>query len=511
MSQAASDEIGFRIEAERLRALVASVGLGVLVEDERRRVVLANEALCSMWLIPLAPAQLVGTDCSKTAHQLAPMVRDSDQFVARIEELLKRRAAVTGDEVALHDGRILERDYVPIAVDAVERGHLWVYRDVTQSRQHAQLERAAAVRDELRLAIDTIPGLVWTARADGHAEFFNQRWCDYTGLTLEEATGRGWEAVVFPEDLAGLREHFEAAVATGQAMETEGRLRRFDGVYRWFLFRAVRLPGAGDRPDKWYGQTIDIDDRKRSDEALQNAQAALAHVARVTTLGELAASIAHEINQPISAMVADATACLNWLSRQPPDLARARESLAAIVADGTRAGDVLTRIRALLARSTHTHERCNLAETIQGALTLVRSDLSRQRIALSSSVALDGFEIMGDRIELQQVLLNLLLNAAEAARDLPIERRRVMVRASVEQEDGESVAVVSVEDAGVGLAGKQIDRLFAPFYSTKPGGLGMGLSIIRSIIDRHGGRIWAEANPEHGATFHFTLPNRTSA
>ncbi len=153
---------------------------------------------------------------------------------------------------------------------------------------------------------------------------------------------------------------------------------------------------------------------------------------------------------------------------------------------------------------------CNLAETLQAALTLVRSDLARQRVALSTALALDGFEIMGDPIELQQVLLNLLLNAAEAARELPVERRRVMVRARVEQEGGESVALVSVEDTGVGFDEEQIDRLFAPFYTTKPGGLGMGLSIIRSIIDRHGGRIWAEANPEHGATFHFTLPRQTS-
>lgn len=505
MSQV-SDEIGFRVETERLRALVASVGLGVLVEDERRCVVLANEALCNLWLIPVPPAALVGTDCSKTAQQLAPMVRESDQFVARIDEILKQRKAVSGDEVALNDGRVFERDYVPISVDAVERGHLWVYRDVTESRKHARLEREAAVRDGLRLAIDTVPGLVWSARGDGHVEFFNQRWCDYTGLTLEEATGRGWEAAVLPEDAAGLRERIEATIATGQPMEAEARLRRFDGAYRWFMFRAVRLPAAGDRPDKWYGQIIDIDDRKRADEALQNAQAELSHVSRVTTLGELAASIAHEINQPISAMVADATACLNWLDRQPPDLAKARESVAAIVADGTRAGEILTRIRALLARSTHTHGRFNLAETIQAALTLVRSDLARQRVALSTSLSIEGIEITGDPIELQQVLLNLLLNAAEASRELPDERRRVMVRARVTQEDGASVAVVSVEDAGVGIDEKHLDRLFSPFYSTKPGGLGMGLSIIRSIIDRHGGRIWAAANPEHGATFHFVLP-----
>ncbi|NUP12365.1 MAG: PAS domain S-box protein [Polyangiaceae bacterium] len=509
MSQT-SDEIGFRVETERLRALVASIGLGVLVEDENRRVVLANEALCTLWLIPLAPSALVGTDCSKTAQQLAPMVRDSDRWVSRIDELLKDRKAVTGDEVVLNDGRVFERDYVPISVDSVERGHLWVYRDVTESRKHARLERAAAVRDGLRLAIDAIPGLVWSSRADGYVEFVNQRWCDYTGLTLEEATGQGWEAVVLPEDLAGLREHFQTAIATGQAMEAEARLRRFDGVYRWFLFRAVRSPGVGDQPDKWYGQIIDIDDRKRSAEALQNAQAELSHVSRVTTLGELAASIAHEINQPISAMVADATAALNWLDRQPPDLAKARESLAAIVADGTRGGDILTRIRALLARSTHTHGRFDLADTIQSALRLVRSDLARQRIALSTSVSLDGFEITGDPIELQQVLLNLLLNAAEASRDLSEQRRRVTVHARIAQEDGAAVAVVSVEDAGVGLDEKQIDRLFAPFYSTKPGGLGMGLSIIRSIIDRHGGRIWAAANPEHGATFHFVLPGQAA-
>lgn len=247
-------------------------------------------------------------------------------------------------------------------------------------------------------------------------------------------------------------------------------------------------------------------ERKRSEDALQRAQAELSHVTRVTTLGELAASIAHEINQPLSAMVADASACLNWLSGERPDLDKARESLQAIVNDGARAGDVLTRIRALLSRSTLAHRQCALRAVVEAAVGLVRAELERQKIVVETSFSGDEPDVMGDAVELQQVILNLVLNAAEATRDLEPERRLVLVRTSVEQREDRPWVLVSVEDSGVGIDESDLERRFTPFYTTKPGGLGMGLAIIRSIIDRHGGRLWAVSNRACGATFHFSLP-----
>src|SRR3989441_3735128 len=247
-------------------------------------------------------------------------------------------------------------------------------------------------------------------------------------------------------------------------------------------------------------------ERKQADEALQQAREELAHVTRVTTLGELAASIAHEINQPLAAIIADANACLHWLEADRPDLDSVREALTAIVKDGLRAGEVITRIRALLTRSSVAHRLCDLAGVIRDVLLLVGPELGRHGTALQTSLATALPPVMGDRVQLQQVLLNLLLNAAEAVRNVPPERRRLVVRSTLEQRDDGSWAVVAVEDAGVGFREEQAARLFEAFYTTKPGGLGMGLSISRSIMDGHRGRLWATANRGHGATFHFALP-----
>jgi len=247
-------------------------------------------------------------------------------------------------------------------------------------------------------------------------------------------------------------------------------------------------------------------ERKQAEEALHQAREELAHVTRVTTLGELAASIAHEVNQPLAAIIADANACLHWLEADRPDLDSVREALAAVVKDGDRAGEVITRIRALLSRSSVAHRPCDLAGVIRDVLLLVGPELGRHGTVLQTSLATDLPPVMGDRVQLQQVLLNLLLNAAEAVRNVPPERRRLVVRSTLERRDDGSWAVVAVEDAGVGFREEQAGRLFEAFYTTKPGGLGMGLSISRSIMDGHRGRLWATANPSHGATFHFALP-----
>jgi PAS domain S-box-containing protein len=257
------------------------------------------------------------------------------------------------------------------------------------------------------------------------------------------------------------------------------------------------------------GVSSDVTAAVRADQAeaaLNQARGELAHVTRVTTLGELAASIAHEINQPLAAIGADANACLHWLAADRPDLNSVREALTAIVKDGDRAGAVITRIRTLLARSSVAHEPCDFTGVIREVLPLVGPEIGRHGILLETSLARDLPQVMGDRIQLQQVLLNLLLNAAEAMREVPPVQRRMVVRATADPRDDGLWAIVAVEDAGVGFAEAEAPRLFEAFYTTKPGGLGMGLSISRSIIDSHGGRLWATANSEHGATFHLALP-----
>src|SRR5882672_8666358 len=235
-------------------------------------------------------------------------------------------------------------------------------------------------------------------------------------------------------------------------------------------------------------------ERTRAEEALIQAREELARVTRVTTLGELAASIAHEINQPLAAIGADANACLHWLAADRPDLDSIREALTAIVKDGLRAGEVITRIRALLTRSSVARGPCDLTGVIRDVLPLVGPEIGRHGIFLEMSLAPNLPQVTGDRIQLQQVLLNLLMNAVEAMRAVPPVRRRMVVRATADHRDDGPWAIVAVEDAGVGFSEAEAPRLFEAFYTTKPGGLGMGLSISRSIIDNHRGRLWATAN-----------------
>jgi signal transduction histidine kinase len=222
----------------------------------------------------------------------------------------------------------------------------------------------------------------------------------------------------------------------------------------------------------------------------------------VTSLGELTASIAHEINQPLGAIVANATAGINWLARSNPDLGRAHDTLVNIARDGERAADVLARIRALLTRSTVSMAPCDIRQVVEDVVSLMRGQLSRDQVVLQTKLDEALPRVVADVVQLQQVILNLVLNAAEASREVEVSRRRIVVHASA---DGQNV-VVAVEDSGVGFDGVDTARLFNTFFTTKSTGLGMGLSISRSIIERHGGRMWFEPNVVHGATFHFSLP-----
>src|SRR2546427_5527683 len=216
-------------------------------------------------------------------------------------------------------------------------------------------------------------------------------------------------------------------------------------------------------------------ERKRAEEALNQAREELARVTRVTAMGELAASIAHEINQPLAAIGADANACLHWLAADRPDLDSVREALTAIVKDGHRAGEVITRVRTLLARSSVAHEPCDLNGVIRDVLPLVGPEIERHGILLQTSLSPGLPQVAGDRIQLQQVLLNLILNAAEAMREVPPARRRMVVRATVDHRDDGPWAIVAVEDAGVGFGAAEAPRRVEPFYTSEPGGLGMGL------------------------------------
>ena len=268
-------------------------------------------------------------------------------------------------------------------------------------------------------------------------------------------------------------------------------------------------------------------ERKRAEEAVQKAQAELAHVTRVAALGELTASIAHEISQPLAAVVTNANASLRWLSRDSPNLAEACEAIRRVIRDGNRAGDVISRTRALFKKAGTTKERLDINEAIKEVLILAQSEVQRNRVSLETQLVDDLPPIMGDRTQVQQVMLNLLINAIEAMsgvgegpRELWLSSEKFVEVAGESEGTGADRALadaewthvlITVRDSGPGVDPKSLDRLFDAFYTTKPQGMGMGLAISRSIIEAHGGRLWAMANASRGAVFRFTLPIHTAA
>jgi PAS domain S-box-containing protein len=523
-----------------------------------------------------------------------------------------------------------------------------ICRDITERKRDIALQRQAgdALREskarlaeaeqELRVTLDTIPTLAWRSRADGFAEYLNKRWLDYTGISLPAALGWEWQAAIHPDDRRALVEAWLKMLASGKPGDIEARLRRFDGSYRWFLFRTEALRDRSGAIIGWYGTNFDIEDRKqaesalqrseaysaeaqklsktgsiawdpanddhfwseetyqimgfdrgikpsmnmiiqrvhpddrdhlkqevnrtaqgaqdydyeqrllmpdgqikhlhvrahrvkyesgkeevvgalmdvtaakRSQEALHAAQVALAHASRVATLGEISASIAHEVNQPLAAIVANGQACLRFLRREAPDLDDVRGAVEWIVKDGNRAGDVIRRVRGLLKKSTTDKTRLDVSSLINEVAALLQRELVAQLVTLQLEFAPAIPPIFADRIQLQQVIINLVMNGVEAMQATTGRPRALLIR--LYGNDAGQV-VVAIRDSGDGIPHENVGRVFDAFFSTKPGGLGIGLSICRSIIEEHGGRLWASNNSDGpGSTFEFALPTpRTGA
>ena len=546
--------------------------------------------------------------------------------------------------------------------------------DITEQHQaRAALEKAFTEikksEDQLRIIIDTIPTLAWCTLPDGSAEFINQRWLDYMGLSAEEARDWGWRVAIHDEDSTELVDTWRAAVATGEPFEAEARLRRADGEYRWFLFRAVPLRDELGNIIQWYGTNTDIEDRKqaeeirtaqgrqagvradvsaalskpahsgeflrgsaeaivrhlgaafariwtlnkeksmlelqasagrythldgphsripigklkigliaqekkpyltndvmndprvtdkawaqnegmvsfagyplvvqdrvvgvmamfarqrlsaatldtlasvadsiaqgierkRAEEELHKAQSELAHVTRVMTMGELAASIAHEVNQPLAAIVANGSACLRWLMGDSPDLGEARESAQRIIRDGKRASDVISRIRGLVRKTALEKTPLDINQAVREVINLTQSEAVGKGVALRTELASELPFVPGDRVQLQQVILNLVMNGIEAMNTVTDRPREMLIRSSHYESDK---VLVAVQDSGIGIDSQNLEKIFDTFYTTKSQGMGMGLAISRSIVENHGGRLWATANEGRGATFQFTL------
>jgi hypothetical protein len=507
--------------------------------------------------------------------------------------------------------------------------------DIDDAKRAEEAMRAS--ERNLALTINTIPVLAWSATADGHAEFFNEHYLDYVGLSAEEARGWGWTSAVHPDDLGALAATWQNILASGASGEAEARMRRRDGDYRWFLFRGSPLRDGNGQIVRWYGVNIDIQDRKRVEDALRRSEAFLLEIQRIShtggwrfdvaagivessaeiqrvyaplpseditrppfwfdrihaedrprveaefercllektdyqagyrivlpdgtiryqyatgrpildddgnlvefigasmdmtehwqatselhrasealrelqmtmsravqvaTVGELAASIAHEVNQPLSGIITNASTCVRMLDADPPNIDGARETARRTIRDGNRAADVIARLRALFSKREFTLEPLDLNDATREVIALYSNDLQRNRVILQSRLADDLPQVNGDRIQIQQVILNLLHNAADAMADVSDRPRDLVITT---EREGDRVQV-AVRDAGIGIDQEHVDTLFDPFYSTKSAGMGIGLSISRSIIERHHGRIWASPNDGPGATFAFTIP-----
>jgi PAS domain S-box-containing protein len=354
------------------------------------------------------------------------------------------------------------------------------------------------VSEELRQSFDTMPALAWRASAGGALEFSNKQWHDYTGISREDARGRSWMRSIHPDDVEKVVEKWRHLSEFRTSGEFEARMRRFDGEFRSFLTRITPMRDERGEVLKWHGTHTDIENLKRA----EHAQEALARVTRVTAMGELTVSIAHEINQPLMAIVTNAATCRRWLNEDQINIGEARLAAERVIRDGHRAGDIIASIRALAKKSPPKPAQLDLNELIAEVLSLTHNELARHAIITEAEFTTTD-SVLGDRIQLQQVMLNLIMNGIEAISAAGHEPRNLKIRS---QRGEPGFILVTIADTGIGLGAANSEQIFDVFYTTKQDGMGIGLSICRSIVEAHGGRLWASANVSVGTVFHLTLP-----
>ena len=380
--------------------------------------------------------------------------------------------------------------------DEVDRRVAQRTRELVEANQELQLQAAL---------LQHLPVSAWTLKPDGTPDFVNQVWLDFAGQTLDfvRSHPEAWMNAVHPEDRATASRAFWDGVRSGRSFTFETRsLRALDRTYRWHLQQAEVLRDAQGKVLKFVGTTTDIDDQKRAEEQLRQAQGDLARINRVTTMGELTASLAHEISQPISGTITNTDVCLRKLSHDRPDLDEVRTAVTRIGRDAKRAAEILGRIRSQFEKGSLDRQTLDVNEMFRETFALLRGEAERYNISVRMDLAADLPGISGDRVQLQQVAMNLIVNSIEAMKG--VERMREMVITS--HRDEKDQVLVSVSDSGIGLPPHLAEQIFDPFFTSKPHGTGMGLRISRSIIESHGGRLWAAGSLRHGATFHLTLP-----
>ena len=369
--------------------------------------------------------------------------------------------------------------------------------DIEDGKRSEEAVRKSEAR--LRLITETIPAIVVSRDADGKLDYVNQRLVDYTGKSVQEILDSGVD-LVHPEDRDNLLRVWRDSQESGESYELDYRMRRADGAYRWFRGRGSPLRGQDGRVLRWYAVIADIDDEQRAREVLLKSQARLARMSQIMAVAELSASIAHEINQPLAAVLANGHACRTWLSGDPPNLQRAQATVEKIIRDTNAAAEVVRRMRALFKQAPPVMVLSDINDTVAEVLKLMGNEIRDSGITVAADLAAGLPKIVIDRVQIQQTLINLTHNAIEAMDGVTDRPKNLLF---ISRRDGVDI-LIQVRDNGCGIANPT--SIFDPFFTTKENGMGIGLAICRSIVEVHGGRLWTTANEGAGTTFSFTLP-----
>ena len=494
------EEMAHRYTQESHRLMVEAASDAIVSMDQSGAIVFANPATARVF--GHDPKELIG----KSLTVLMP------EFMRELHTNGFQRYLATGQRHINWQGTELTAlrkngEEFPVEVsfgELTRDGHkifTGFIRDIS-ARKRAEKKLRASERT-LRELTETIPQMLWSAEADGAVDYCNQRVLDYTRLSADQVRGAGWMKTVHQDDVDKMARAWSAAVSSGEPFQHEFRcLRAADRTHRWCISRALPLRDESGRIIKWFGTVVDLHDWKEAQQALRMTQAELARVSRLTTMGELAASIAHEVNQPLTAVTNNGSACLRLLANRNLGPEVLRRALEEIVADGTRASAVIARIRGFITKAAAERTELDINEVIQEVLALAGHELHKNQVLVECKLTRTLPLVLADRVQLQQVLLNLIMNGIEAMIAVDLQPCALSLESRLDESGN---VLVAVRDSGMGL-GLEADRLFTPFFTTKANGMGMGLPISRSLIESHGGRLWATANSPHGAVFCFTLP-----
>ena len=363
-----------------------------------------------------------------------------------------------------------------------------------------ETEHALQMREhELVGIIETIPSMLWSTWPSGEPNHLSQRILDFFGATFEEFVNRGWESFIHPDDREETAKAFFRAIETGESYSAINRLRRADGEYRWHHTMGEPLRDSQGKIIQWYGLSIDIDERKRAADHLRDTRIKLAKASRLATVAELAGSIAHELNQPLMSILANAQAAKRWLNAAPPNVMEVNSSIERIIRDARAADETMQHIRALFKQESFDKKHVNIPDIIREVVRIVREDPKKRDVPIEYHFEESLPAVPVDQIQIQQVLINLIVNAIEALEGQQVAP--LVVLRAVTDSNGMLIQVI---DNGPGV--DDPDRIFDAFMTTKEKGMGIGLAVSRSIVEAHGGRLWAEINKTGGATFNVALP-----